>query len=143
MAQQLQLRRGTKAETDTFTGALGELTYVTDTQSLRIHDGVTPGGEVIGGKPDFTNMIDIPVTGQDYTWIPAPFTGYAIYARQAIAVGSYHQFILDGQPVSQNDTALANGYVIHGPLRVKKGQLIRMVQNLGGSFLFCKFAPEI
>jgi hypothetical protein len=44
MANQLQLRRGTKIENDLFTGATGEPTYEVDTGGLRIHDGVTEGG---------------------------------------------------------------------------------------------------
>ena len=42
--KQVQLRRGSKTEHDSFTGAVGELTYVTDNKELRIHDGSTPGG---------------------------------------------------------------------------------------------------
>lgn len=46
MASRLQLRRGTKTEHDTFTGAVGEVTVDTTYDSLRVHDGVTPGGKV-------------------------------------------------------------------------------------------------
>ena len=42
--KQVQLRRGSKTEHDSFTGAVGELTYVTDNKELRIHDGSTAGG---------------------------------------------------------------------------------------------------
>jgi hypothetical protein len=41
---QVQLRNGTAAQVDTFTGASGELTYDTDTGQVRIHDGSTVGG---------------------------------------------------------------------------------------------------
>lgn len=44
-ATQVQIRRGTTAEHATFTGAAGEVTVDTTTQSLVIHDGVTAGGE--------------------------------------------------------------------------------------------------
>jgi hypothetical protein len=44
MATQLQLRKGTKIQNDTFTGAEGELTLVSDTKGLRLHDGHTTGG---------------------------------------------------------------------------------------------------
>ena len=44
MAKQLQLRKGTTTEHDTFTGAQGELTYDTTLKSLVLHDGVTAGG---------------------------------------------------------------------------------------------------
>jgi hypothetical protein len=42
--RQVQLRRGTHAEHKTFTGATGEVTYVTDDKELRIHDSSTAGG---------------------------------------------------------------------------------------------------
>ena len=44
---QLQLRRGTTAQNDTFTGAQGEVTVDTDQHGLRVHDAATPGGHAI------------------------------------------------------------------------------------------------
>lgn len=40
----LQFRRGTTSQNNSFTGAAGELSIDTDTDSLRIHDGSTAGG---------------------------------------------------------------------------------------------------
>ena len=47
MARVLQLRRGTTAENNLFTGAVAEATYDTDRKELRIHDGSTVGGKVV------------------------------------------------------------------------------------------------
>jgi len=44
MATQVQLRRGTTAENDAFTGAQGELTFDTNNKRVRVHDGGTAGG---------------------------------------------------------------------------------------------------
>ena len=44
MATRLQLRRGTEAENNAYTGAVGEITIDTTNEVIRIHDGVTPGG---------------------------------------------------------------------------------------------------
>jgi hypothetical protein len=44
MATQVQFRRGSTAQNDAFTGAVGEITVDTSIYTLRIHDGVTPGG---------------------------------------------------------------------------------------------------
>ena len=44
MARQIQIRRGTAAEHESFTGAVGEVTMDTDAITLRVHDGETPGG---------------------------------------------------------------------------------------------------
>jgi len=48
MAKQVQLRRGSASDHTTFTGAVGELTYVSDDKTLRIHDGSTAGGVTVG-----------------------------------------------------------------------------------------------
>lgn len=45
---QVKRRRGTTAENDAFTGAEGEITVDTEKHQLRVHDGQTQGGFVIG-----------------------------------------------------------------------------------------------
>ena len=57
MAIQIQLRQGTTTEHNTFTGAVGELTYDTEKKQLRVHDGATVGGKVIGG----TRLVTTPI----------------------------------------------------------------------------------
>ncbi len=52
MAIQIQLRQGTTTEHNTFTGAVGELTYDTTNKTLRVHDGSTVGGHVVGAVED-------------------------------------------------------------------------------------------
>lgn len=47
MSTQVQLRRGTAAQHATFVGAPGEVTVVTDDNTIRVHDGVTPGGHEV------------------------------------------------------------------------------------------------
>jgi len=44
MSTQVQFRRGTAAENDAFTGAVGEVTVDTTNKALRVHDGATAGG---------------------------------------------------------------------------------------------------
>jgi hypothetical protein len=46
----LQFRRGTSAQNDSFTGAAGEVSIDTDSNSIRIHDGATAGGVEIAGN---------------------------------------------------------------------------------------------
>lgn len=47
MAKRVQLRRGTTAQQQAFTGALAELTVDTTTGHLRIGNGSTPGGALV------------------------------------------------------------------------------------------------
>ena len=44
MSTQVQYRRGTTAQNDSFTGALGEITIDTTLKTVRVHDGATTGG---------------------------------------------------------------------------------------------------
>jgi len=54
MATQIQLRRGTSAETAAFTGADGEVTVNTTTDTVVVHDGSTVGGYPLL-RADFVN----------------------------------------------------------------------------------------
>jgi hypothetical protein len=47
VATQVQYRRGTSTQNDTFTGALGEITVDTTLNSLRVHNGSTAGGSKV------------------------------------------------------------------------------------------------
>lgn len=44
MPTQVQLRRGTTAQNNSFTGAAGELSVNTSNSTIRVHDGSTAGG---------------------------------------------------------------------------------------------------
>lgn len=61
MSRQIQIRRGTAAEHENFTGAIGEVTMDTTNKTLRVHDGVIAGGnELLSANKynsSFTNCI--------------------------------------------------------------------------------------
>ncbi len=52
MAKILQIRRGTTAQNDNFTGLAGEITFDTETKTLRVHDGVKLGGYHVAATPN-------------------------------------------------------------------------------------------
>ncbi len=56
MARVIQLRRGTTAQQDNFTGMPGEVTYDTEAKTLRVHDGVTLGGYALARVDDADNV---------------------------------------------------------------------------------------
>ena len=64
MARQVQLRRGTTAENNNFTGAAGELTFDTSTKAIRAHDGSKKGGYFL----DSVVAYQTPNSGNGYTW---------------------------------------------------------------------------
>lgn len=62
MSKRIQLRRGTTAETSTFTGANGEVTVDTTKNTLVVHDGVTAGGHPLMNEMSFgvgNNRLDV------------------------------------------------------------------------------------
>ena len=77
MSRQIQIRRGTAAEHENFTGAIGEITMDTTNKTLRVHDGETAGGTALAKRadvpsmtaiiasimPDYANATDIPAIG--------------------------------------------------------------------------------
>ena len=81
MAKQLQLRRGTTTEHNTFTGAQGELTYDTTRKQLMVHDGSTVGG--------------LPTTDNYLAFMPIPYpkstppVGYLALMGQTISQITY------------------------------------------------------
>jgi uncharacterized protein YbjQ (UPF0145 family) len=46
------LKRGNTAQSEAYTGLLGEVTIDTGLNCLRIHDGVTPGGDIVASTED-------------------------------------------------------------------------------------------
>jgi hypothetical protein len=58
MPTQVQFRRGTAAQNNSFTGAAGELSINSDNNSLRVHDGTTDGGYELA-KADLSNTSGI------------------------------------------------------------------------------------
>jgi hypothetical protein len=63
MATQVQLRRGTAAQNDAFTGAVGEVTYDSDNDTLRVHDGGAAGGYKLARLDGQLSFSTLDVTG--------------------------------------------------------------------------------
>lgn len=76
MSRQIQIRRGTTSEHETFTGAIGEITMDTDAKTLRVHDGETAGGVPLAradSVPDMSGADYVvawqsPSAENNYTW---------------------------------------------------------------------------
>ena len=70
MPTQVQFRRGTSTENDAFTGAVGEISFDTTNNRLRVHDGSTQGGYAFARIADFTSgslspsFVDVTATGE-------------------------------------------------------------------------------
>jgi hypothetical protein len=87
MAKQIQLRRGTEAENNAFTGALAELTVDITNKSLRLHDGVTAGGVALVNNA--TNQtIDGIKTFTSSPIVPTPTTGNQVATKEYVDYNS-------------------------------------------------------
>ena len=87
MAVQLQLRKGTTTEHNSFTGAVGEVTVDTTKKTLVVHDGLTVGGTPLATSADLsTNIINyLPLAYPKST----PPTGYLVLMGQTISQATY------------------------------------------------------
>jgi hypothetical protein len=94
MSTQLQLRRGTAAQTAAFIGASGEMTVSTDDHVPHVHDGATPGGFplVLGGV--IANYASLPASPQGLWIVQADETkggvpsAYYFYSTHAIWIAA-------------------------------------------------------
>lgn len=105
---QLQLLRGTEAQNDAYTGSPGELTVDTTNNLLRLHDGVTPGGHLIGsgsggggGTTTYTNATPVPTTlggvAAGTTFTAMPLTEVFDLLLYPYQVPTFSAFSISGQ----------------------------------------------
>jgi len=59
----IQFLRGTSAENDAYTGAVGSLTVDLDNNEIRLHDGTTAGGSVVGEVDLSGKITSVSATG--------------------------------------------------------------------------------
>lgn len=112
MANILQLRKGNSAQNRGFLGSVGELTYDTELDRLRVHNGSTVGGKVIVGtrivttpiNADFENTTGVRIiNGIGNTNLPFDVYGALnVYSNENFVIGAlrvYQTF----QPETFND----------------------------------------
>ncbi|MCM1294131.1 MAG: hypothetical protein NC311_01035 [Muribaculaceae bacterium] len=83
MSRQIIYRNGNESQHSTFVGAPCEITVDTTNWTLRIHDGVTPGGHTLARADELTVSSPIP-DGADYvieTQLPTADNNYTWYRK--------------------------------------------------------------
>ena len=96
MSRQIQLRRGTTAEHESFTGAIGEVTVDTTTNTLRVHDGQTIGGTALARADSVTDMTgtdyviawQTPTADNNYTWYRKYKSGWVEQGGECSTAGT-------------------------------------------------------
>lgn len=129
----LKLKRGTTGYNDTYIGRDGEVTLDVERRVFRIHDGVTPGGEEVGGgaggvdgpialKGILESIGDIPEVGEDPTG-----TAYVVQGDYWVIIdGQYKNIgtVRGPEGLSAYEVAVQSGYY---------GSLEKWLESLRGA----------
>lgn len=91
-ATQVQIRRGTEAENNAFTGAEGEVTMDLTGKTLRVHDGSTQGGIALINENNLSWVfpsskyidLELQASGSIYT---APANGWFALRKRSSSAG--------------------------------------------------------
>ena len=114
MATQLQLRRGNTTAQNAFTGAEGEVTMDTTTNQLRVHDGSTQGGHVIGASStQLNNYMTVANTQALFSGLVANVVSTA---NLTVEVAGY-MTVANTQALHTSVTANLNSYIANSEPR--------------------------
>jgi len=81
MATQIQLRRGTTAQNNSFTGAAGELSVNTSNNTIRVHDGITLGGSELAAVSYASNVTNFSTGTLSTARLPSSGVAAATYGN--------------------------------------------------------------
>jgi len=135
MATQLQIRRGTTAQMNAFTGAEGEIAVNTSTDTVHVHDGATAGGFALA-KADGSNIgtyagsfTTISASGAITGNVTGNLTGSVLTAAQTniTSVGTLSTLAVTG-------TATTGGLTVDGNARIEEiGAIAKLTLERGGT----------
>ena len=81
MPTQVQFRRGTTAENNSFTGAAGELSVNTSNSTIRVHDGSTAGGSELATVASTSNATNLTTGTLNSARLPTSGVAAATYGN--------------------------------------------------------------
>jgi len=81
MPTQVQLRRGSTAQNNSFTGAAGELSINTSNSTIRVHDGSTAGGSELATVASTSNATNLTTGTLNSARLPASGVSAATYGN--------------------------------------------------------------
>ena len=105
MPTTVQFRRGTTAQNNAFTGAVGEITVDTDKQTLIVHDGTTAGGHTLVNDEDTNLWSDI--TNAD---VDSAVENVDTFGTSTFRSAHYH-YVIENDDASEYQTGQI--HVIH------------------------------
>ena len=81
MPTQVQFRRGTTAQNNSFTGAAGELSVNTSNSTIRVHDGSTAGGSELATVASTSNATNLTTGTLNSARLPTSGVSAATYGN--------------------------------------------------------------
>ena len=81
MPTQVQFRRGTTAQNNSFTGAAGELSVNTSNSTIRVHDGSTAGGSELATVASTSNATNLTTGTLNSARLPTSGVAAATYGN--------------------------------------------------------------
>jgi hypothetical protein len=134
MSTQVQYRRGTETQNNAFTGALAEITVDTTNWTLRVHDGVTAGGQQVIVGTTATQAL----TNKSYSGTAVSVSGNVVggninTAGLITATGNVSGGNLISAALVQGVTVSASGNVVGG--NINSAGLVSVVGNISGANL--------
>ena len=114
MPTQVQFRRGTTSQNNSFTGATGEISIDTTLKVLRVHDGSTAGGKALVGisaSQTLTNKTLTSPTVNSATLNNSTFTGSASFSGVGTLAGVIFDTPTLGTYSTQANSIVPKSYV--------------------------------
>ena len=146
MATQLQLRKGTTAETSTFTGAEGEVTVDTTKNTLVVHDGVTAGGHPLMNEISYgvgnerLNVTSSRVLGTTYTNTSG--TLKMVNVKVQLVSTNANVILYEGGSEIDYISASSNGQVVTLSGVILPNRTYRVI-NIGGTVTIQQWVESI
>lgn len=113
MTRILQIRRGTSAQNDNFTGLAGEITMDTTNKTLRVHDGETQGGFALARADAVPNTFDInSVSSAFWTTLFSTYQTNSIQSETSSAVTLTSTPYIDCTMVYDQLPKIADAYLV-------------------------------
>jgi len=132
MPTQIQLRRGTYTQHQTFTGANAEPTFDTTNKVMRIHDGATPGGleQVTGSTQYKSNPVRVVTTSNITLSGTQTIDGVSVVAGDRILVAGQSDSSKNGIYVVQDLPAVwTRAFDFDKILNIKLGMFIYVAEG--------------
>ena len=134
MPTQVQFRRGTTAQNNSFTGAAGELSFDTQVKTIRVHDGSVAGGTILAKSSDLTTANVSEVSNLYFSNARAILAEIPAVTQLAVTNSGSSGFLIDSYSGSNPTIYVTAGETISFSLNVSGHPFMIRVSNGGSNY---------